>query len=93
LGRSDIFWSDRHGNSRLAQSESLTERETPNSIGFSPMRFRLRTLLIVLGVAPMVIAAGWWAIKTLTDSAVFFVVLGIAAGIPLVFRAIKARSI
>ena len=56
------------------------------------MRYRLRTLLIVLALGPPILAAGWWAMKTLTDTAIFIVVLGIAAVIPLVFRAIKARS-
>jgi hypothetical protein len=48
-------------------------------------------LMIVLALGPALLAVGWWAMKTLTDTAVFIVVLGIAAVIPLVFRAIKAR--
>jgi hypothetical protein len=38
-----------------------------------------------------VLAAGWWAMKTLTDTAVFIVVLVVAAAIPLFYRAVKAR--
>ena len=55
------------------------------------MRFRLRTLMIVLALGPPILAAAWWATKTLTDTAVFIVVLGIAAAVPLFFRAVKAR--
>ena len=55
------------------------------------MRYRLRTLLIVLALGPPILAAAWWATKTLTDTAVFIVVLGIAAAVPLFFRAVKAR--
>jgi len=55
------------------------------------MRFRLRTLMIVLVIGPPILAAGWWAMRTHTDTAVFLVVLVIAAVIPLFFRAVKAR--
>jgi len=47
--------------------------------------------MIVMALGPIVLAAGWWAMRTLTDTAVFVVVLGIAAAIPILFRAIKAR--
>ncbi len=55
------------------------------------MRYRLRTLIILIAILPPILAIGWWATKTVTDTAVFVVVLGVAIAIPLLFRAVKER--
>jgi hypothetical protein len=55
------------------------------------LRYKLRTLMIVLAVMPPLLAVGWWAMRTSTDTAIFVVVLGIAAAIPLFYRVVMAR--
>src|SRR4029079_16840998 len=56
LGRSHFDWSDGHGNHRLAQSQSIAERETKSLVGNAMPRFRLRTLMILLAVGPILLA-------------------------------------
>jgi hypothetical protein len=54
------------------------------------MRYRLRTLLIVLALGPVVIAGLWWAIQD-PESASFVLVLGAIPG--LVIFALLATAI
>jgi hypothetical protein len=56
------------------------------------MRFRIRTLMILLAVVPPVLAAGWWMVRLFPDTAVGIIAIGVAAVFPLVLIAARGAN-